>query len=452
VKWLLLGFIILTAVLLTLWLRGNPNRGPKVWILLGALPFLVERPIFGSYDLYMALVSWPTWPGFAKGIEISLVDAVAVAVLLSRLPLKRPVPCKTVFFAYLLTVIITSALSSVWVAGSFYVWQLIRSFLLFSAVVSICDDERSPHAILSGVVLGYCVQVVLSAYHYVTGSTPVLIAFGHQNLLGLMSHFVIFPSLALLLAKNSGLASIVGPGVGASAVALTASRASIGLAGAGFLLLLALSAARRATARKAGVALVGLALLAVAAPLAISSLEQRFLAAPLVSSYDERAAFEKAAMLMLADHPGGVGPNQYVIVANTAGYSDRGGVVPAEGSRSTNVHNFYLLIAAESGWAGLALVIIGLVGLIRIALRTAFKFRDDSRGDLLLGLVVAVIMVALHSLYEWILISFYAQYMLAITAGLIVGIAQQMNQFSRSNSMRVVRVQAPEKEPLVAQH
>jgi hypothetical protein len=66
--------------------------------------------------------------------------------------------------------------------------------------------------------------------------------------------------------------------------------------------------------------------------------------------------------------------------------------------------------------------------------------------------VVAVIMVALHSLYEWILISFYAQYMLAITAGLIVGIAQQMNQFSRSSSMRVVRVQAPEKEPLVAQH
>jgi O-antigen ligase len=235
-------------------------------------------------------------------------------------------------------------------------------------------------------------------------------------------------------------------------VALTASRASIGLVGAGFVLLLALSGARRATARKAGVALLGLALLAVAAPLALSALEQRFSTAPLQTDYDERAAFEKAAWLMIADHPMGVGANQYVIVANVAGYSDRAGVIPYADSRRAHVHNLYLLIAAETGWLGLLLVVIVFVGLITIALRSAFKFRRDDRGDILLGLAVAILMVALHSFFEWVLITFYAQYMFAITAGLIVGIARQMGYFSPASSTQVFPGKAPKKEPIVAEH
>lgn len=447
-KWVLLGFIVLTAALLTLWLRGDRSRGPVVWLFLGMLPFVVERPVLGEYNLYMALVSWPMWPGFVKGIEISLVDAVAVAVLLSRLPLKRPIPFKAVFFAYFLVVLVTAALSSVWMAGSFYAWQLLRSFVLFAAVVSISDDDRAPVALLSGAVLGFCVQVAFGAYAYASGATPVLMAFGHQNLLGLMSHFVVFPALALLLAGKGGWASVAGPGVGASAVALTASRASIGLAGAGYVLLLILSVARKVTTRKGIVALLGLALLGAATPLAISSLERRFEAAPLSNTYDERAAFEKAARMMIADHPGGTGPNQYVIVANTAGYSDRGGVIPVEGSRSAHVHHLYLLVTAETGWLGLLLVIIMIVGLIKIALHTAFKFRDDSRGDLLLGLGVSLIVVSVHSFYEWILMSFYGQYMFAITAGLVVGIARQVSYDSRGKA--IARQRTADRLTLVA--
>jgi hypothetical protein len=391
------------------------------------------------------------WPGFVKGIEISLVDPVAIAVLLSRMPLSRPVPFKAIFCVYLLVVVITASLSSVWMAGTFYVWQLLRAFLLFSAVVSVCDDERAPGALLSGVVIGYCIQVTFSFYSYLSGATSVLVAFGHQNLLGLMSHFVIYPSLALLLAKKSEWTALVGLCVGAGAVVMTASRASIGLAGAGVVLLLALSIARQATARKGGIALSAAALVALATPLAISSLERRFDRAPLQTAYDERAAFEKAARLMIADYPGGVGSNQYVITANVGGYSERGGVIGAEGSRSAHVHNVYLLIAAETGWLGLAVVLVMFMGLIKIAIGGAFRFRIKWHGDVLIGLAVAVIIVGLHSLYEWVLMTFYAQYMFAFTAGLIVGMARQLRRRVSSTEPRSLAAMASEQKRLVAQ-
>jgi len=63
---------------------------------------------------------------------------------------------------------------------------------------------------------------------------------------------------------------------------------------------------------------------------------------------DERALFEAAAKAMFADHPMGVGANQYVVVASTQGYSERAGVPWNWTSRSANVHNTYLLVAAET--------------------------------------------------------------------------------------------------------
>ena len=136
--------------------------------------------------------------------------------------------------------------------------------------------------------------------------------------------------------------------------------------------------------------------------------------------------FERVAALMLAEHPLGVGPNHYVRAANFDSYAERAGVIPTEGSRSAHVHNVYWLVAAETGYLGLiAFVILLAIPLVQ-AFRSGLRHRRDPRTDLLLGLGLALIAVYVHSLYEWLLVTFQMQYMLGVTAGLIAGLSYQL--------------------------
>ena len=190
-------------------------------------------------------------------------------------------------------------------------------------------------------------------------------------------------------------------------------------------MLLILSIIRKPSSRKTKIAALGILTLAVAAPLAVSSLDQRFAEKPISGSYDERAAFERAAKMMLADHPMGVGANNYVVVANTNGYSERAGVIWNWTSRSAHVHNTYLLVAAETGYLGLLCFIAFLLWPIVAALKFAWTDRRDPRGDLALGLAVTMIVVALHCFFEWIWVTYVVQYLVGICYAIMAGLMMQ---------------------------
>lgn len=439
-KWVFLAFLLVYTPLLAGWLKGNSRHAPKVWAMLGFLPF-----VLGPWNLYIAPVSWAYWPGFVKGLELSLLDAVAVAVLVSA-PGRGRVTPKWPFLLYIGAVLLSVLVSGVWIASTFYAWQLLRVFVLFAAVATACRDERAPVAIVTGLVLGLCYHAVLAGIDFASGATQAGGALGHQNQLGIISHMVTLPALAFLLAGRRGWMPMAGSVAGIAVAIFTASRATIGLVGVGLVGLFALSVLRRPTSRKAGMALAGAAVLAVAAPLALQSLDRRFQANPVSEDvYDERAAFESAATSMLADNPLGVGANQYVNVANTRGYSDRAGVVWSFGSRSAHVHNVYLLTAAETGYLGLIAFVLMLLCPIVVAFRAAWRFRRDPRGDLVLGLGVSLVVVAVHCFYEWVFVTFLSQYIFGIVAGLIVGVAQQL----QSSTARAARRPAvPEAGPL----
>lgn len=425
-KWVFLAFLLVYTPLLAAWLKGNSQHAPKIWALLGFLPF-----VLGSWNLYIAPVSWATWPGFVKGAELSLLDAVALAVLVSA-PGRGPIPLKWPFVLYIGTALLSVLVSNVPMASLFYVWQLLRVFLLFAAVAAACRDERAPNAVVTGLVLGLVYQAAVAGIDYLSGALQAGGGVGHQNQLGIISHMVTLPALAFLLAGQRGWMPIAGPVAGVAVAIFTASRATIGLVGAGLVGLFALSVLRRPTGRKAGIALLGVLGLAAAAPLALGSLERRFQVNPLSEdTYDERAAFEKAAGMMIADHPFGIGANQYVSIANTQGYSDRAGVAWVVGSRSAHVHNVYLLVAAETGYLGLLAFLALLLSPILVAFRTAWRFRRDARGDLILGLGFSLVVVAVHSLYEWVFVTFLTQYIFAIVSGLIVGVARQLERERR---------------------
>lgn len=428
-KWAVLAIALAAVVPLARWLRRNPRETPKIWMLMGFLPFGV-----GAFHLYMAAISWPGWPGYVKGTEISLLDLLALALYLSFPRSGSALPFRLSMALYFVAVLLSAFQAPIPTAALFYVWQIARMFLVYTAVCKACVDERVAPALLTGMTIGLCFEACDAIWErFGLGILQAGGTLGHQNFLGLMSHFVTFPCLALLLAGERGWLPIVAPLAGVFIAVLTVSRGTIGLVGVGYVGIFILSAVRRWTPRKALLLVAGLAAAGILAPFILSSFNERFGEQPAQQgNYDERAAFEKAAELMISDHPLGVGANYYVVAANTEGYNSRAKVAYIIGSDSANVHNIYYLVAAETGYFGLFAFIVMLLQPLIVAFRCGWRNRGDRRGDLLLGFGVALLMIYIHSYFEWIFITFQAQYMFALDAGLVAGLATQLGYWRRS--------------------
>lgn len=414
----LLLFFLCIPLLVTA-LTSNPAVRRWVWMLLGASPF-----VYGWAHLTVSIVSWAYWPGYVKGMVVSLPDLLAIGLLLStaKRPVRHAIP--TAFGAYILAAAASMAVADVPFAAFQYVWQLMRVFLVAAAVARISSGSQdAPRQIVYGLCYGIVFQAFFSIIqHFGSGAVQASGTMGHQNLLGMMTHFALLLALASMLAGDKAPILKVGVAAALATVALTGSRGTVGFASAGVVVLLLLSLARRPTAKKMRVAGAGLAILLALSPVAYLTLQKRFATSGDNGSYDERAAFERAARAMWTDHPMGVGANEYVVTANTKGYSDRAGVIWSSGSRSANVHNVYLLMAAETGWLGVSAFVLLYAIAILTALRAAWAKPYTPDSELLLGVTVVLATVATHSLYEWIFITEITQYLFAITLGLAMGL------------------------------
>jgi O-antigen ligase len=425
VKWVGLILMLAAIVPLTRWLRRNPGATEKAYMLMGFLPWVLD------YHLFMAFISQVDWPGYVTGTEITVLDTLTLAVYFALPRTRHPLPFRIsmafYFFAVLLSVF---QARYAWMAALFYPWQLARIFLFYATVARACAcDSRAVPALMKGMVAGLFLEAGVVIWERFglgilqAGGTQV-----HQNMLGMMSQFVIFPLFALLLAREGGWLPTVGTLAGLVVQVLTVSRATVGLGVFGFAAVFLLSIARQWTSRKVAVFLIGIATVAALTPMVISSFERRF-AAEDFGTYDERAALETMSSMILSDHPLGVGANNFVITAIVDGYSEKAGVIPS--SRLAIVHNVYWLVAAETGYLGLATFVILLLRPMIVAFVCGWRHRGDARGDLLLGLGVMLLTVYIHSLFEWLLVNREAQYMLALALGLIAGLAQQLGYWRR---------------------
>lgn len=426
-KYGIFAFILAAIPLLAAWLRRSPQQTSKIWIAMGVLPFVIST---GPHPLYIALISWPEWPGYVKGVEVSAVDVLALALYISQPTTQNSLPFRLTMLLYFIAVVTSVFSAQVPTAAVFYVWQLSRMFLVYTVVAKASYDKRSAPALLTGMALGLWFQIGISLWQkFALGIVQAGGTVGDKNLFGMMTQFVGIVWFALLLGGAKGRLPYLAPLGSAVAVILTASRAAIGLTGIGLIMTFIASSFQKWTFRKAAIALAGAISLALLIPAALFSLENRFSSEPLVGNYDERAAFQKAAEMILSDHPFGIGANNYVVVANIGGYSDRAGVAQQSASRSTNVHNAYLLAAAETGYFGLFAFALMLLRPLSVAFICWWRNRNNLKGDLLLGLGVTLVTVYLHNFYEWIFFSFQTQYLFAMTLGLIAATAQQLGHW-----------------------
>lgn len=397
------------------WIKKGPKERNWAYFGLGILPFTVN-----AWNLDVSLVNWAAWPGYAKGLVITGLDVLALAIIMTH-PRPRGMPPLMGFLAfYALAAFVSLGFSDVPMGSFFYVFQLCRLLLVFTAVAKIASNPTALRWLGMGLAAGICYQGWITVWQRSHGAFQASGTMGHQNLLGLMTHFVTLPCLAILLGGSKSRILMAGVAGGLIVMALGASRGAIGFGGAGIGLLCLLSVIRKSTPHKWKIIGLGVLAMALISPFVVQSIQKRY-AGLDPNGADERKQFESAAKSMWHDHPMGVGANQYVVVANTKGYSDKAGVIWNWASRSANVHNTYLLVAAETGWLGLVSFVTMFAGIIFSGLAFAFADKRDPRGDVVLGATVACIAVCAHNFYEWVFVTYQAQYVFAISVGIIAG-------------------------------
>ncbi|WP_338502693.1 O-antigen ligase family protein [Sphingomonas kaistensis] len=442
-KWAGLAFILFTAIALIGWLRTNPRGAKWAWGSLTLLPFVLD-----PLHLIIAPYATPMWSGYVKGWEISLLDAVAFGVIFGtrgrwpRMALLWPL------LAYLGAVLLAVMQARFPSYALSYPIQLVRMMLVFLAVARVAQQEDGEKALLTGLVLGIAVQAGYAISDRAHGIFQTGGSLGHQNLLGFVSHLALMPLCGMFLAGRWPVRAALGIACGLVVVILTGSRATILLGGTGVILTLLLSITLRFSGQKIAYAVGGLFLLAASVPLAYSTIERRTSGqiGGVMAKDEQRVAFEKAAHMMIREHPLGIGPNHYVFVSITEGYAERGGVNWSSANRSAHVHQSYLLVTAETGYLGLLTLIALLASALWYAFSTAFRFRKNPEADVLIGLGCGLVAICLHALVEWMFAVYVVQYALAGSLGLIVGLRSRLIAGSKDSrkSPKSARVGRPQ--------
>ena len=412
-RYVALALILISLPVFINLLRGNSLPRPWAFAALGLMLFFGD-----TWRIDGSVIAWPLWTGTARGIEFSPVDTLALALIATRRPMPGALPFWGPIGFYGAMLLLSALPSSVALATLFSVWQFGRAVLLFAALGGEMQRPDLRNGLLTGLALGLMLQAGYVAQQKASGVVQATGTMFHQNALGMMTELALLPLIAALLAGDKRKVVLVGVGAGLLVIAGGGSRGAMSIAGGGAAVLLLLSLIRGMTPAKAKVAGLAVLALALAAPVAMWTLRDRFGANSITTQDDQRPAFERAARAMASDHPFGVGANVYVPTANTEGYADKAGVAWNFANRSAPVHNAYLLARSETGWLGEIGWILLLVLPMLQCLRFAFGRRQGAAGEVALGSAVALGVNIVHNNFEFAVFTYNVLALLFVNLGL----------------------------------
>jgi hypothetical protein len=409
-----LALLLASLPLLVHLLKNAGKRRDLALMAIGALCFAV-----GKVSVDAALVSRAGMPGTSQGILLSLIDIIAIALLLTRSGKARVPPFLVASALFAIPMIVATPLAMDRMAATFSVAQLAQVLLLFFVLSHELTRPGAIVALLKGFAIGLIVQAGFVIQQKLTGVVQATGTGVHQNILGMMVQLSVMPLLAAAMEGQRSKLIYAGILAGCICVAGGGSRASLAFMALALMLTIALSLLRRSTPRKWKLVGLSIALSAVIVPLALATLQDRFGTLEIRAGDESRDAFERAARAIAADHPLGVGPNNFVLVNNTQGYASRAGIEWGGGLRDKPAHNAYLLARAETGWAGQATLVL-LIALIGFrAYRTAFADRKLPILGVAAGSAAGITSVALHSNYEYAIYLLEVQRLFFVNAAIV---------------------------------
>lgn len=430
-----MGYVLLLAVLATLpvfvtLLRRYPHR--RNW----AIAAIAIALFLGNIRTSAFVIGWPAWPGPVRGLEVSLIDMLALALILTRAKLSGRLPFWGVIAFYGFVLALSVLLAAIPMASGFAVWQFGRLVLLFAALGGEFHRLEALRALVAGLAIGGLIEAGFVIQQKLGGAIQASGNIGHQNMLGMMVELALLPILASLLAGDRRKIVMAGAVGFLIVIAGGGSRGTVAFAALGIVVLMLLSFARSRTTAKFRVAGIGVLALAVAAPLTLATLQDRFGNQTISTADESREALKRAARAISADYPFGIGANQYVNFANKYGYSARAGVEWGSGTLGAPVHHSYLLARVETGWLGeVAFILLLVIPMLR-GLVFAFRNRDGPRGEIVLGASIAISLNIAHNNFEYVTHSYNVFAILIINMAVIAALLRPAPNVARRPSAR----------------
>ncbi len=378
---------------------GQPER-----ILLFTLAFTVPIYFEKGFVIRSQVVS------SANGVGINLSDVLLLVLLLLFLARLAIGQRKIRFFPWVtipaLVWLVLTSLSLLLAADrQLALFQLVNmaKLLLLCWVVAI-SIHHEVHAtwVIAGLMLSMLFQAMVGIYQGVTGHAVGLDFLSEtadvqqqmigayavnrvQGTLGSPNTFAVFISvgvpfvLALLLSKTGPyvriLATITLCLMG-WALIFSLSRASWGIFLETLCIVFVLAIRRKRISTKAAAGIAGaIALVLLGVALFDSDIILSRLSSDDVGSATSRISLAKGALAIIRDNPVvGVGLNNYTLVSRWYDQAD----IAAWNRYAPIVHNAFLLIAAETGFVGLA----AFLGFLGVLLIQAWRIIDNAPSDM----------------------------------------------------------------------
>jgi hypothetical protein len=417
--------VIKFLILAGLYLVAGPLAG--VWLAhkraaqRGTLAALVFMTSWHINKLTLMVGSVELYRGHTKGFEGSLLEVVAIALLVARWREKsadfRWVPGWAWLWllhcgAATLSVLAAPNPTYAWMAA----WKFTSAVVILAAGWNTVRDDEDMRWLGRGVAATLIVQAcVVMKMRYVDGFYQVRGWFEHQNPLAMWAYMLGLPLFALAMAPVSAKDTRwYGAGFLAAGLVVygSLSRAAlavfaVGTVGvAGWSLVLDKFTAKRV--RVIGV-MAGLGMLGL--PLVLDTVVARFNDEGNQASGETRDVMNLAARAMVRDSFIGIGWNNFALTINapfTYGdvindwERDRGHKVDEDYAKGV-VESHYWLLLAENGWPGYLTYMFFIVLAQGAILAGWWRHRASARGAYLLGLAVALTLLYAHSNLERVL-------------------------------------------------
>jgi hypothetical protein len=398
-------------------LKGRPRAQLGVFALMC---FMTLNGWFAPGNWGLTLDSIEDYRGHTKGFHFYFNHALAIALLVAkwledRRSFRWIPPGLGWYLLYcglsLLSVVNAADPTLVWMAAHKSIFASLLMIATFNTLRTEADFKfflRTMAAVMAWELFVCC------AMKYGQGMYQVHGTFEHQNPLAMYAELIGMVFLAAALGPRFQGANWAWFGFFAAGVIVefTLSRGSLVMFALGTVLVVGVSLAEKITARRVLLTTVMGVLGGLGLLLTMDSIIARFHDRGNQASGELREVMKDACRTMVADHPLGIGWNNYALVINppypyARFYYDwlreRGQTVDETAPNSVVESHYYLLLA-ETGYVGLAgwLAVI-LMGLYRNA-RAFFFFGHSFLRCLSLGLFAGCLLNYVQSTLERVLV------------------------------------------------
>lgn len=376
------------------------------------------------WTLQICSIEW--YKGHTRGFEINFLEALALASLIGiglapRRKLKLLVPALGLWVLYVLSssLSIVNAIEPLFTAMSIFKFAMI--FVIYVATFNSIESNKDIELIQLTVALALIVETLLCLkLRYFDGLYRIRGSFPHSNNLGMyayMNGLCLLGTVLFSRPTRMRRLFLAAGYLGAMALAMmTVARASYAAAIVGSCCLISISIVMKPTVKKLGVALAVALPLAGGAAMAWDQIATRQGQSSRETQHVLEDSFRgvliQQAQAMLADHPLGIGWNNFCLQTSwprgsysgimrayfkaTRGYDLR----PEHQAITPLIESHYWMLLGETGYAALTTYLLVCGAFLYYAARAAAFFRRSSLGALPLALVVVFSLLYLHGLVE----------------------------------------------------